>query len=558
MNTQKCKYYSLTAIMLLVGFFNCAKSIAQTYPFTLPATVTAMLDVDTTVKENANNKLLGYNYWAFKTSNDKALARIFNPVSVRFSEGNFYNWETDGFNDDSYDNTTYQSILDQYIRSNTKWGYPNMLSMNKELKAKYGHSFDVIFDFSVGFADAASNIRRLKKYDADGLNITDVELGNEYFWDFFRNNATAQPSDQLILFKQNADSLHKAKPGIKVSIPLGWRTNQNGYNTTIMGDKKYYDAISIHKYVGADPDIPGQSDVAYSSLLTSRLSLTKDVDYVRNQAPGKPVWLTEWNVDGAASGQWAAALGATDIYLYLYNNQNIYQRSCWFSAAAAKNPLVLMDPVNKYTPKYPFEKTISGAMYEIVRGVFEDAQLYKSTITTSKLTTSLGSIDAVNARMVMENGKKEILAVNLTDKTVDFVLKINGNSYNNTFSHAAMSNSRMDATFTMAIDKNPLELVKKGTGAITLPPLSINVISLENDVATSIKGNVISKNNLTVSPNPSINGVFTLSKKTTWEVFNLQGQKQTSGKGTLVDLSQLPKGVYVLKSFDGILKLVSQ
>ncbi len=309
---------SLKYLFLFVALLSTANVFAQTYPFTLPATVTATLDVDTSVKENANNKLLGYNYWAFKSSKDKELARIFNPVSVRFSEGNFYNWETDGFNNDSYDNTTYESILDQYIRSNIKWGYPDMLSMNKELKAKYGNSFDVLFNFSVGFADAASNVRRLKKYDTDGLNITDVELGNEYFWGFFRNTTTAQPSDQLRLFKENADSLHKAKPGIKVSIPLGWRTNQNGYNATIMGDKKYYDAISIHKYVGADPDKPGESDIAYASLLTSRLALIKDVDYVRNQAPGKPVWLTEWNVDGAASGEWAAALGATDIYLYMY------------------------------------------------------------------------------------------------------------------------------------------------------------------------------------------------------------------------------------------------
>ncbi len=242
----------------------------------------------------------------------------------------------------------------------------------------------------------------------------------------------------------------------------------------------------------------------------------------------------------------------------MYGNQNIYQRSCWFSAAAAKNPLVLMDPVNIRTPKYPFEKTISGAMYEIVRGVFEDAQLYKSTMTTSKLTTSLGSIDAVNARLVVENGKKEVFAVNLTDKSVDFVLKLGGNVYAETFSHSAMSNSRMDATFTMAMDKNPLELVKKGSGKITLPPLSINVISLDNAITTSIRGGVSSKNNLNVFPNPSKDGVFKLSQKTTWQVIDLQGRKQLQGKGNQVDLSMLPQGVYILKSEYGLLKLVSE
>ncbi len=467
---------NLIAVFLLIL---STTTFAQTYPFVIPATVTATLDVNTKSIVKANNNLLGYNYWRFKSNQDKDLARRFNPWSVRWSEGNFYNWVTDGYNDDSWDNTSYQSILDQQISGNLKQGYGDLLSMYKELKIRNGYGFDVLFNFSVGFTTASGNVNRLKKYTTDGINITDVEIGNEYFWDFFRNNTTVTPEQQVVLFKANADALHLEKPDLKISIPLGWRTSQVDYNRIVMGDKKYFDAIAVHKYVGADPDIPSESDIAYSSLLTARLALIKDVDFVRNQAPGKPVWLTEWNNDGAASGKWAAALGATDIYLYLFDNQNIYHRASWFSAAAAKNPFVLMDPIQIREPKYPLEKTISGAMYEIVRGFFENAEMFDGNVTTTKLTTSLGSVNAVNARLVIQGGKRKILAVNLTDKEVDFTLKLDGVNSTDSFTHEAMFNRTMDNSTTLGIDENPLVLVKKGSGQITLPSLSINVITLD-------------------------------------------------------------------------------
>ena len=59
----------------------------------------------------------------------------------------------------------------------------------------------------------------------------------------------------------------KERLEVRVSIPLGWRRTQESYNRAIMGDTTYYDAISVHRYMGADPDVPGESDTAYRSLL---------------------------------------------------------------------------------------------------------------------------------------------------------------------------------------------------------------------------------------------------------------------------------------------------
>ncbi len=498
-NTIKCHsgktkfptlHYSLILTLVLKTIcISClilgsVSSYAQTYPFTLPTSVSATFNVTTTTPEKANFKLLGFNYWDFKTDNDKLVADALAPVSARWSEGNFYNWETDAFQNDSYDNFEYDIILSQSVSSGIKWGYPYMLDYyKKDQGEKGGLGMEVLFNFSVGFTSVESNLQRLSKYLNDGIEINDIEIGNEYFWKIFRNNATAEAPQQAALFKAHADALRAAKPDVKISIPLGWRTSQAGYNSTIMGNKTYFDAISVHKYVGADPDAPGESDIAYASLLTARLGLIKDVDPVRAQIPGKPVWLTEWNVDGGASGEWAAALGATDIYMYLFSNQDKYHRACWFSAASAKNPLVLMSVEDKYSPKFPLEKTISGAMFEIVRSVFKDADLYNGSMTTTKLTTSLGSVDAVNAMAVTKFGKTRVFAVNLTDKDVEFDLNIDGSTYQGTFKHEAMYGRAMDNSQTMAMAANPLALVKSGSGTITLPPLSINVIGLDNTKA---------------------------------------------------------------------------
>ena len=80
---------SLTTVKLLAFalFLVCITASAQTYPFTLPATITATLTVDTIQKEKFKNELLGCNIDGFNTSNEKAFMRKFNPVSVRVQLG---------------------------------------------------------------------------------------------------------------------------------------------------------------------------------------------------------------------------------------------------------------------------------------------------------------------------------------------------------------------------------------------------------------------------------------------------------------------------------------
>lgn len=73
-------------------------------------------------------------------------------------------------------------------------------------------------------------------------------------------------------------------------------------------------------------------------------------------------------------------------------------------------------------------------------------------------------------------------------------------------------------------------------------------IKLESETLSS--GN-IKKTKLSVTPNPSEGGVFTLAEDVEWEVYTILGQSLLKGSGKVVDISSLSKGKYFIKSNKG-------
>ena len=58
-------------------------------------------------------------------------------------------------------------------------------------------------------------------------------------------------------------------------------------------------------------------------------------------------------------------------------------------------------------------------------------------------------------------------------------------------------------------------------------------------------------------PNPANNGIFNVNIEDEWDVFSWAGAKVLEGTGNVVDLSHLPKGVYILKTPYASAKLIS-
>ena len=247
---------SLTKVKILVIalFLGCTTAQSQDYPFTLPETITATLTVDTLQKEKFKNELLGYNIDGFNTSTQKNFMRKFNPVSVRVPLGvwsNFYQWQTDSYQNDSWDNKDHEATLAVFTQG-TKFYIDQLAALNAEKKQTYGKGYSVMWTYCTNFDDAASCVARAIKDSALGFEIKDIELGNEHFWLSQRSNQTATEAAYLSRAKSIAAAMHDRFPEVRVSVPFSWRRSHEAYNNTIANDKSYYDAISVHKYIGVD------------------------------------------------------------------------------------------------------------------------------------------------------------------------------------------------------------------------------------------------------------------------------------------------------------------
>ena len=481
------RLYQASFKLLLIACLFCGITTiqAQTYPFTLPTTVVATLNVTTTSTEPANNKLLGANIAGFSSTVEKDLIRKFDPTTLRFPSGvwiNWYDYEVDGNRVyDDYVAANYKGVLDytyiNQINSNLggKTGFPGLTALNTEKKQVDGKGFDMLWGYNLNYDSNTKSIARLRDSEANGFEVKYIEMGNEQFYANQRSNRISTPQKYVAVAKSLSSELHRIRPDIKVSVPLAWRTEPSyvEYNQTLTADDSYFDAVSIHKYVGSDPDIP--ASFTYADVIAGRLLLERDVNYARKLANTKPVWLSEWGVSAGSDCQAAAALGMADCYLFLFENQHIYDRADWYCVNGLLNSFVTV--TDKRVPKYPLEKLGYGSVHEIMRSVIENSTLLKSVVYTSKLTTELGSINAVSARAVTKWGKTSVIAVNLTNKTVPFTLKFDGVAYTGSFKHDALKFSSLSANPILGIDDNPLSLVKSGTGQILLPPFSVNKIS---------------------------------------------------------------------------------
>lgn len=461
---------------------------AADYPFAdLPESMTAICNVSTQKTEAVNNRLLGCNISGFTKPEEQDFIRRFDPITIRFPHGvwaNFYNWETDGYT--RYGDTWksgHADTVEAYIKYNTRCGFPGLAELHAEKKQQNGgYGYDMIWTYNLNYDSPEKSVGRLKDREAHGFDVQHIELANEHFWEGQRSTATSTPEEFLKIAQSVSAALKREKPSVKLSIPVSWREGHTQYNRTIVGDAKHFDAITVHKYTGAneggDPTKekePAEIDKAYRSILTARLRVEKDVNFARSFAPRKPVWLTEWGVSGKEKGDAAAALAMADCYLYLFENQDVYERANWFCVNGLHLSFLIFK--QKRQLLYPLQKTAYASVFEIVRSVFEDGQLLHSQITTSKLRTETGQVDAISARAVAKEGQVSVLAVNLTDKPCRFTLKLDGRSYNQPVVHEAMSFKNLSEIVLLAFDESPLKLIKHSSGVIVLPPLSVNRIS---------------------------------------------------------------------------------
>ena len=568
--------------LFVVCFLMLASTVvlAQDYPFNLPSNMEATVHINSSSQEVFNNLLLGTNTHHFSTTKEKELINKLKPITIRFPHGlwaNWYDWRRDVTRLFGAESFQYEQGVNKTIKTkkpdllanikifdtnNIKVGIDGLTSLNTTRKTQTGKGFDMMWTFNMSADGTDFNngspetIARYNDLISRGFEVKVVELGNENFYPGQRSSIIPNVEDYIARAKSMSAALKAEDPNIRVSIPLlrrGSWANPN-WNRDVTQDLSYFDAVTVHTYVGSDPDDANNSDEAFGTALTARKHLGNSIyDYAHKVAPNKPIWLTEWGVKSGGPNA-VSALGMVDCYIFMSQNQDVFERANWFSVNGKLNSHYVWETyispsgVERPRIKYPLEKTLFGSAYEILRLALENTTLIESNVEVANLVEG---VKAVNARVVTKNGKTSVFVVNLSNQDVPFNVNIDGVAYTETATHKAIAFSSMDEERAMGIDVDPLALISEGSEGITLPKYSINIIELSN--ATLSTSKEIKEDVVHIFPNPS-NGVFNVKlshgEEMQYKIYSINGaeiQKGSVLSTKEIRLNNHKAGVYILK-----------
>lgn len=434
------------------------------YPFELPLEISATAQVNTKKSTPINNQLLGLNAnWpeslygkvGFNHPDALKLVRSFRPSSLRFPHGvwsNFYDWECDGrrITDDYV--TPYNSSVKKH--PTLLYGFDGFYTLHKEL------NFDVLFTFNVNYDSPEKSARRLVDRREKGFAVKWVELGNEPFWKTQRSAAIKTVEDYIKVSKNHAAALKAVDPDIKVSVPIHWRNAiSNPWNKPFM-EEDYFDAITIHKHMNSDSSVDSLQKTLFTGLVLDEMA-----DTLQTIFPDHPIWLSEWSTGEGENA--ISVLGLADGYLTLFEKQDVYEIASFFQLNASH-------PLFKYDKKTRVHtKTSFGAAYEMIRDLFESAELLECNVSSVALDAGK---DAVRAVAVRKNDEIVVFAINKTPVAVPFALEIDGIKCDSSFQHQTLSFENVNEFKMFGMEECPYAEIKSNGGGVMLPPLSINRI----------------------------------------------------------------------------------
>lgn len=408
-------------------------------------------------------KSMGYNH-----PDAKKFMRWYKPTNIRWPQGvwaNFYDWKVDGRRKyDNFNNREFNTAIINH--PNLRYGFPGLYELYKENK------FNIVWIWNLNYDSNKKSVERLLDRIDKGFEIKDIELGNEFFWVSQRAERISTPEKIVEISKSLVDTMRKIKPDLRFSIPLSWRRGHDGsnlnhdeYNKFVTRDSSYFDAISLHRYVHYDKDKNPASTDAYRRILTSRLYYMQDVKYLHSLA-NKPIWLTEWGV--GCGDQAASFLAMADLYMYFFDNPEIFEHTCWFQINGANAFL-------KHTEK-GLIKTGFGCVYEIIRDTYLNSKVLETKVISTELVPE---VKAVNAQAVWKDGKMYIFAINMSNRDVKLDVNIDNKVYKSKSKVESLCFKKLNEDINLNANDKPFNnTIDYNNSNIILKAYSINRISI--------------------------------------------------------------------------------
>ncbi len=463
-----------------------------------------------------------------------------DPVVIRFPQGvfiNSYNWERvvdeNGVELAAADS---RNIVDPFeVRGmvahqspvNVRIGYPSLRGIF-DTAARNGKPLDLLTGISVVGNDANSNLRRWESMINDGFDVTDMELGNEFFFRTQRSgtiNTEAQwrtrASSIVTAIRNRANQLGR---NVRFAIPIAYRPgdprepqtrrdSDQRFNDLITQDESFFDALVVHRYVNVDRE-EGTRPESLSSeslrrLLCASVTMDESLTYCKTQVSEdkNSIWLTEWGVAGSEEdGIGASFLGAADTYSHIIRNQDRLEveRINWFSTVGLNNQYTL----NRVNGEVVATKTGYGDIYSVLRDNLRDSQVFNNTELTSPTLTNGGINQGVTALSVIPvqraNGTPRFVIINKTNQTGRLIVNNDG-TRENSINYIANGVRWESLTATQSITYN--EEVED-TDAILVPPYALISVDMSfgaGNPVLSVNDNIANDKNksVTLYPNPT-------------------------------------------------------
>jgi hypothetical protein len=526
-----------------------------------------------------------------------------DPVAIRFPQGvfaNTYHWER-VLDDEGEEIAAADSrhIIDPFIAANgrvislhnspvnVRIGYPALRGIF-DAAEDLGRPLNLLTVLSIIGNDVDSNGRRWSSMIADGHDVRDMELGNEFFFRSQRSgtiNTEAQWRTRAAAIvneiKSRASQLGRTvrfaipiayRPGDPLE-PLSRRESDQRFNDLITQDESFFDALVVHRYVNVDRGDNGLepnqlSDNSLRRLLSASVTMDESLTYCRTQVSESKnsIWLTEWGVAGSREdGIGASFLGSADTYSHIIRNQDRLEveRVNWFSTVGLNSQFTL-ERVNGQVVATP---TGYGDIYRVLRDNLRDSELFNSvTVTSPELTVNGQSnpLQEVNALTVIpvrtESGAPRLVIINKTNRTGRLIVNRDGNTENsiNYVSRGVRWESLTTIQSIAVLEE------ESDTDAILVPPYSLVGVDMSFGVgapilSTNDNANLDDDNAVVLFPNPTssiLNIVLKGMNNANIVITDLLGKTvfeiETNQTNVQLDTANiLNAGVYLVSVTDG-------
>ncbi|AJR04803.1 T9SS type A sorting domain-containing protein [Siansivirga zeaxanthinifaciens] len=478
----------------------------------------------------------------FNSVNGQQFIAENDPVVLRFPQGvfaNTYHWEQ-VLDDTGQEIAAADSrhIIDPFIVNgrlisqhdspvSVRIGYPSLKSIF-DTAANNGKPLDLLTVLSIIGNDADSNGRRWSSMIEDGLDVKDMELGNEFFFRSQRSGTISTEAQWVARARQiveniknRASALNKT---VRFAIPISFRGGDptqsqstrdfhQNYNDLITVDESFFDAIVVHRYVNAqreDGNRPENlTDQSLRDLVSASRIMDQSLTYSKTQVSEdkNSIWLTEWGVAGSEDDAIGASfLGAADIYSHIITNNDRLEveRINWFSTVGANAQYT----VNGTLSNVEIGRTGYGDVYSVLRDNLRDSNMFKDYSLTApelKIGGEVQQEKAIHALAVRRSdGTPRLIITNKTNATARLNVNIDGNRENiiNYISSGYRWESLASATSIPYSDEQTI------TDAILVPPFSVIKVDMSFGEGVAILstediGNFNNDTDFVLFPNPT-------------------------------------------------------